>query len=212
MNISEAAQEMLEKLWLEIVEGKKGFVDGKKLGTIAVINELARTRCITKSGNRVRLTPKGRNESRKIIRRHRLAERLLHDVLGVGEDEMESAACKFEHIISEGVEESICTLLGHPKICPHGKSMPQGKCCRERKKIAERIVSSLSELKKGQHGKIVYILTKNHKNLQKLLAMGLLPGMTVEIIQRHPSHVFQIGQTQIAVDTNIANDIYVRII
>jgi DtxR family Mn-dependent transcriptional regulator len=160
----------------------------------------------------VRFTPKGRNESRKIIRRHRLAERLLHDVLEVGEDEMESAACKFEHIISEGVEESICTLLGHPKICPHGKPMPQGKCCRERKKITERIVSSLSELKKGQYGKIVYILTKNHKNLQKLLGMGVLPGMTVEIIQRYPSHVFQIGQTQIAVDTDIANDIYVRII
>ncbi len=159
----------------------------------------------------VKLTHEGQEAAEIIIRRHRLAERLLHDVLDVGEKDMEDSACKFEHIISEGVEEKICILLGHPKVCPHGKPIPSSTCCKEGKKIAERVVSSLSKLTNGQQGKIVYILTKNHKNLQKLLAMGILPSTSIKVIQTYPSYVFQVGQTQIAVDKGIADDIFVRI-
>jgi DtxR family Mn-dependent transcriptional regulator len=136
---------------------------------------------------------------------------LLYDVLEVGKDDLEASACKFEHSITEGIEERICTLLGHPKVCPHGKDIPPSKCCEEGKEIVEKVVSALSQLRRGQHGRIVYVLTKDHKNLHKLLAMGVLPGMPVEVIQTYPSYVFQIGQTQIAVDTEIANDIYVRV-
>lgn len=211
MGISEAAQEILEKLWIDIVEEKYEFVELKELGRESTIKELVKSDCVIISNDTVELTPKGLTEAKNIIKRHRLAERLLHDVLGVGGDDMESSACKFEHIISEGVEESICTLLGHPKVCPHGKPIPYSKCCEEGKKIAEKVVSSLSKLRRGQCGKIIYILTKNHKNLQKLLAMGILPGMSIEVIQTYPSYVFQIGQTQIAVDTEIADDIFVRV-
>jgi len=212
MEISEDAQEILERLWIVIVEEKNESVELKKLGEKNIIEELAKARYITISVNKVELTSDGYDAAKIIIRRHRLAERLLHDVLGVGGDDMETAACKFEHIISEGVEERICTLLGHPKECPHGRSIPSSKCCKEGKEIAEKVVSSLSKLRRGQHGKIVYILTKNHKNLQKLLAMGVLPGMPVEVIQTYPSYVFQVGQTQIAVDSEIADDVFIRIV
>ncbi|MBT4512270.1 MAG: metal-dependent transcriptional regulator [Chloroflexi bacterium] len=208
--ISEAAQEVLEKLWIETVDGRETSTDKKSVGRENVIRGLLKSNHIVSKGNNVQLTKSGYEEARKVIRRHRLAERLFHDVLDVGEEDMEDTACKVEHILSEGVTRSICTLLGHPTECPHGKPIPPGKCCKEKKKSAISVVSSVADLKKGQKGKIVYVLTKKDKNLQKLMAMGVLPGQSVEVIQTSPSYVFQVGQTQVAVDKEIAGSIFVR--
>lgn len=209
--IDENIQEILEKLWIETVEEER-TVELKKADEDLKGNmkELETQHLVDTSNNNLKLTSKGLAEGEKIVRRHRLAERLLRDVLEMGEDEMETSACKFEHIISEDVEESICTLLGHPEICPHGKSIPAGRCCEEKEETVRRIVSPLSELKKGQIGKVAYILTRNNKNLQKLLAMGILPGTSIEMIQTYPSYVFQVGEAQIAIDTEMAEDIFVR--
>ena len=78
----------------------------------------------------VRLTVKGRQKAADIIRRHRLAERLFTDSLALdSETEIEQQACKFEHILSQGATEKICTFLGHPRTCPHGAPIPPGPCC-----------------------------------------------------------------------------------
>jgi ABC-type glutathione transport system ATPase component len=77
-------------------------------------------------------TPAGEERARSVIRRHRLAERLFVDVLSIrDEHEVEESACKFEHILSPEVTDKMCTLLGHPKACPHGSPIPPGDCCRE---------------------------------------------------------------------------------
>jgi DtxR family Mn-dependent transcriptional regulator len=79
-------------------------------------------------------TPAGELRARNVIRRHRLAERLFIDVLSIRDEvEIESSACKFEHILSEDVTDRICTLLGHPRECPHGSPIPQGDCCVEKR-------------------------------------------------------------------------------
>ena len=78
----------------------------------------------------VSLTPRGRSRAGSIIRRHRLAERLFTDSLAMdSESEIEEQACKFEHILSPGATDKICTFLGHPKTCPHGAPIPPGPCC-----------------------------------------------------------------------------------
>lgn len=210
MKLSEDAEELLEKLWADTVDGEKKSIAADELDKKAALKQLAKLNYVLISDGEVKLTSKGAAGGRQIVRRHRLAERLLHDVLEIGEEETDTHACKFEHIISEGVEESICTLLGHPRVCPHGKGIPPGECCTEEKEAVQRIVSPLSKLKKGKKGKICYILTENHKNLRKLLAMGVLPGMPIEVIQTYPSHVFQVRQTQIAVNADIADNIFVR--
>jgi len=75
-------------------------------------------------------TPKGEARARDVIRRHRLAERLFVDVLSIqDEEEVESSACKFEHILSPEVTDRMCALLGHPAACPHGSPIPKGPCC-----------------------------------------------------------------------------------
>jgi putative ABC transport system ATP-binding protein len=78
------------------------------------------------------LTAPGENRARDIIRRRRLAERLLTDTFSVAESEADSHACKFEHIISPELDQRICTFLNHPKTCPHGKPIPPGTCCPAR--------------------------------------------------------------------------------
>ncbi len=78
----------------------------------------------------VSLTPRGRSRAGSIIRRHRLAERLFTDSLAMdSESEIEQQACKFEHILSPGATDKICSFLGHPKTCPHGAPIPPGPCC-----------------------------------------------------------------------------------
>jgi DtxR family Mn-dependent transcriptional regulator len=210
MKITEDAQEILEKLWISIIEDKKKFVGSNELSDKAAINNLKELQHINIKNGNISLTKRGELAAKKVIRRHRLAERLLSDVLDIRGAGMESSACKFEHILSLDVAENICTLLGHPKVCPHGKSIPPGKCCKEGTEVAKKVVSSLSRLHKGDMGRIAYIVTKNHKNLHKLISMGVLPGMDVEIIQTYPSYVFQVGNTQVAVDSNIADDIFVK--
>jgi Mn-dependent DtxR family transcriptional regulator len=72
MEISEAAQEILEKLWTEIVEGKNEFIKSKNLGRENIIKELAEAKYITLSNNMVKLTkPKGLRAAKRIIIRHR---------------------------------------------------------------------------------------------------------------------------------------------
>jgi putative ABC transport system ATP-binding protein len=94
-------------------------------------------------------TTAGETRARDVIRRHRLAERLFMDVLSIrDEDEIESSACKFEHILSPEVTDRMCTLLGHPDACPHGSPIPKGQCCLERRMLNPHDLSSaLSSLK-----------------------------------------------------------------
>ncbi|MFN2556361.1 MAG: metal-dependent transcriptional regulator [Nitriliruptorales bacterium] len=72
----------------------------------------------------IRLTQQGRKLATNIVRRHRLAERLLTDVIGVAWSEAHHEASKWEHVISDAVEEKIIALLGDPGACPHGNPIP----------------------------------------------------------------------------------------
>jgi putative ABC transport system ATP-binding protein len=78
----------------------------------------------------VELTAAGERRAGDLIRRYRLAERLFRDTFAVGEDEAETTACQFEHILSPAVTDRICAFLAHPRTCPHGNAIPAGECCR----------------------------------------------------------------------------------
>jgi DtxR family Mn-dependent transcriptional regulator len=161
-------------------------------------------------GDKVTLTEKGKNGGEKIVRRHRLAERLFADVLDVKKKLVHPLSCQFEHLLYDGIEDNICTLLGHPKACPGGEPIPEGDCCRKFKDNAGKLVSSLSGMKKNQKGRVAYLHTKDPKKLDKLVAMGILPGLSIALIQPFPSFVFQVGQSQFAVDKDLADCIMVR--
>jgi DtxR family Mn-dependent transcriptional regulator len=72
----------------------------------------------------LRLTTKGREVATSIVRRHRLAERLLVDVIGLEWEKVHKEADRWEHAISADVEEKLVQLLGDPATCPHGNPIP----------------------------------------------------------------------------------------
>ncbi len=212
MELEEKAEEVLETLWISTKEEKKDSFPLDDLGDMKKpIAQLIKTGFISISDNQVMLTSKGLPVAKDVVRRHRLAERLLIDVLGARDILIHEKACKFEHLLDRGLDESICILLGHPKICPHGSPIPAGRCCQKEKTIAQKVIAPLSQLSQGQKGKVAYIYAPESDKLQKLMAMGILPGAPIILIQSFPSYVFQVRQTQFAVDKDIADAIYVRL-
>jgi len=211
MNLSERAQEILETLWINLVQEKKETLSLGLAEREEAVTELVKNGYIDTSRGEVRLKEKGKKEGEKIIRRHRLAERLLTDVLDMKKSQIHEVGCKFEHLILKEVEENVCTLLGHPKICPHGKPIPRGQCCEKAAKEVSRAVCLLKDLEVQDQGKIAYLATNDSERLNRLMAMGALPGIPVTMIQKFPSYVLQIGQSQFAVDQEMAEGIYVRL-
>jgi len=122
--------EHLEALW-HLLENDESDVDSFRRYTKGAfdedtLNTLKIDDYITLDGDRIKLTGKGYTRAEQIIRRHRLAERLLTDVLGMESGDIETGACEFEHIIAPELVEGICTLLGHPRECPMGEEFPKG--------------------------------------------------------------------------------------
>jgi DtxR family transcriptional regulator, Mn-dependent transcriptional regulator len=76
------------------------------------------------AGTRITLTRKGRDLAESVVRRHRLAERFLTDILGLSWAEAHREAGKWEHVISDSVEAAIARHLGSPTTCPHGNPIP----------------------------------------------------------------------------------------
>ncbi len=214
MELEEEAEEILETLWIRTEEEKEDSLSLDDLGAAKKkpIEQLLRAGYISLSDDQVILTSKGQPEATSVVRRHRLAERLLTDVLGTRDMLIHEKACKFEHLLDRGLDESICSLLGHPKICPHGKPIPPGRCCQQEQMQAQKLVAPLSQLAQGQKGKVAYIYAPESSKLQKLMAMGILPGAPIRLIQSFPSYVFQSRQTQFAIDKEIADAIYIRLV
>jgi len=211
MKVSERAQEILEKYWIENKEKKRKW----SLDIIPgdpVVDELIGKNIAVRYGHALRLTERGWSESENCVRRHRLAECLVADVLYVKPSKIHETGCKLEHILQEDVEENICILLGHPRHCPHGRPIPPGRCCKDPKARLRTLVTPLSECDPKDKGKIVFFKTDKKAILNKLTSMGILPGLKFRLLSNKPAYLFSIGHSQFAVDRDLAEKIYVRII
>lgn len=162
------------------------------------------------SSNRPGPTPAGLAAGKLVVRRHRLAECLLKDVLQVTDAEAEEDACSFEHILRPGLEDKICTLLGHPLTCPDGHPIPRGECCLKAEKDKVQEVGPLCDGRAGQAGVVAYLSTRDNREIQKLMAMGILPGSDIRLVRLFPSYIFEIGHSQFTVDRSLAEKIFVH--
>lgn len=213
MKLSEKAEEILEAMWIAMEEEGQAFLDPEKTGIPAddpAFGELTSHALIELRQGMLYFRPEGRDEGRMTIRRHRLAERLMMDVLNIRGEDGDHRACQFEHLLNEGVDAKVCTMLNHPATCPHGKPIPPGPCCTEARAQGDLGIVALTEFKSGQDGEIAYIQTEDNKKMQKLMAMGVLPGNKITLVQSFPSYIFRVGYSEFAIDTNLAKEIFVR--
>jgi len=176
----------------------------------SVFEEAVATGLIERHDGLITLTELGRKRAQNVVRRHRLAERLLNDVLDLESGEIESTACRFEHLLSEEAANSVCILLGHPTICPHGKPIPQGECCQRHLSDVRPLVIPASRLRPGETGRVAYIGTKDRRRLERLANLGILPGIEIQLLQRQPSFVVRVDETQWGLDSALMSEIYVR--
>ncbi|UCG51148.1 MAG: metal-dependent transcriptional regulator [Candidatus Latescibacterota bacterium] len=184
---------------------------GGHVFTRDVVENAVDTGHVTYKNGHIELTETGFRRAKTILRCNRLAERLLVDVLRVRDELVEPSACRLEHILSEEVAESICTLLGHPRTCPHGNPIPPGACCRQAMTEVQPIVRPLSSLRPGEEGTIAYISSRYHARLKRLASLGVMPGQNVVVKQVRPSFVVAYGETELAIEKGVADEIYLRI-
>jgi DtxR family Mn-dependent transcriptional regulator len=211
LELTDAAEEILASLWPEPEARGSACAFDPHGSERAALEELQAQGLVEANGDALSLTAPGLTAAAGTVRRERLAERLLADVLNVSDALATETACKFEHLLRRGIDDEICTLLGHPRVCPHGSAIPPGPCCETGAEAADRVVSSLANLSPGQSGVIAYLQSGRREIMQRLLAMGAIPGAPVTLRQRFPSLVFALGHTEIAIDEETARDIYVRL-
>lgn len=210
MPLNETAQKLLEQLWvITNEENGPGLVVNDSMPD--EIDELIQLGLAKRSNGHLTLTAAGQPKAAQVVRRRRLAERLLTDLLTTEDALLNEQTCRLEHDLFDGLTDKICTLLGHPRFCPHGKPIPPGECCRQKRRSVEQLIAPLSELQAGQRGYIAYLQMHNPQRLQKLMAMGVLPGVPITLLRRFPSFVFEANYSQFAVDEEIAADIFVRL-
>ena len=219
MNVMEPrrAEEILEAVFAEAEVGRSDVGSVlSRLGDHAPgsgaedFRALAGMGLVRVDGDRLVLTESGIARARGVIRRHRLAERLFRDLLDLSENAAESQACEFEHILSPEATDSVCTLLGHPPTCPHGKSIPPGECCSAAHRSVQSLVTGLPHFPIGETGRIVFIAPRFHDRMDKLAALGVVPGSEVRLHQRAPAYVLDIGETTVAIDPEIASEIFLK--
>ena len=179
MDIDDQVEELLERLWTLREQGPSGGARARR--RVLRLRTLAgrlRTRSaagwLATRGPAIELTPAGEARAAGVIRRHRLAERLLYDVIQVDNAAMEAAACELEHshILSEEATDRVCAFLGHPPTCPHDRPIPRGTCCEKFTHEVRPLVGPLSEGDIGGEYRIVFIASRSHRRLDRLCALG----------------------------------------
>jgi len=154
------------------------------------------------------LTPKGRAEAERVVRKHRLAERLLTDVIGLAWDKAHEEAGRWEHVISDEVEDLLVRLLGNPSTCPHGNPIPGTAA-------PDRPLASLAACAPGDRVRLERVTEQvevDQGALSYLAHIGLTPGADAEVRARKDdgSLVLEIAERMVDVGPQLAGQLFVE--
>jgi len=129
----------------------------------------------------VTLTLKGRRIALNIIRKHRVSERFLTDIVKMDWSDVHDAACRLEHAMTEDVINPLEEVLGNPKTCPHGNPIPT-----KNGKISEEESHPLIEMKEGTKSFILKVVNEEPNLLRYLQKIDVVPGKRVEVLKKAP--------------------------
>lgn len=142
-----------------------------------MVDRLIEDGYLTREGRILSLTVRGSQIAERVVRRHRLAERLLHDVIGLEWHKIHAEAGRWEHVISDDVEEKLVAMLGDPATCPHGNPIPGSHGIIEQAKFA------LLAAPWGETFTVIRIaeaIEHDDAQISLLADAGLLPGAQVQ--------------------------------
>ncbi|HVP19477.1 MAG TPA: metal-dependent transcriptional regulator [Spirochaetia bacterium] len=197
--------------------------EGKKLGTTELGKELAVSPASAtemmdrlvdkglaeKSRDRgIVLTRRGKKAALELIRKHRISERFLVDVLGMDWKDVHEEACKLEHVLSSEVESRMEAMLTNAETCPHGHPIPD-----RLGRTSEPPVRPLSRLRRNEGGVIARIAEERRDLLEYLATLGMMPQATVHVEQVAPFDgplLVRVKGASYALGREIAEKIWVR--
>ena len=213
-----AREEVLEELWtvresggsITVGELERTIHAGAWGGGGGVAQELGAEGGVTSDGGRLLKSEAGAGAAREMVRRHRLAEVLFHQVLELPMETTETHACRVEHVLTAQSTDAVCSFLGHPPQCPHGRPIPPGDCCATLSRRVAPLICRLVDLAPGQRGRVVLVAPRHRERLEQLADLGITPGTILTLRQHKPSLVLEVDRTLLAVEEEVAQGIYIR--
>jgi len=159
----------------------------------------------------IHLTKRGRDLAEKVARRHRLSERFLNDVLGLGWAEAHDEAHHFEHGLTPAIEGRIFSLLGNPTTCPHGSPIPGTGA------VLSPDLVPMDTLEAGNSATVEFISEELEEDLELLRYLdrhGVRPGQAITVDEKVQSTgliAINTGRDLVSLGLNVAARIRVRL-
>lgn len=155
-----------------------------------------------------RLTTRGRREAIRMIRRHRVLELFLVEVLGYTWDQVHVEAEQLEHAASDGLINRMAAVLGDPEADPHGHPIPSPAG-----RLAEPELPTLAELQPGRVATLRRVSDEDAEALRYLARLNLIPGVELEVLERTPLRGplrVRVGETEEMVGMELAERLRVE--
>jgi len=214
--VTEVVEEYLECIYkLQEREGvarTSGIVKSLRVAPGTVTNTVER---LEKEGfvkhvsyRGVSLTDRGRMIALRVVRKHRLSERLLTDILKMSWSSVHENACLLEHSLSEEVIAHLERVLNYPKTCPHGNPIPT-----EGGRVLEEKTIPLLALAAGRQGVVVKLVEEDAETLAYFWTLGIVPGAIVEVLEKPRLDELvkiRVGRDKHAVSHRLASTIRIK--
>ncbi|CAN5356384.1 metal-dependent transcriptional regulator [soil metagenome] len=182
------------------------------------VARMERDGLLTVEGDRhLELTDDGQRLATRVMRKHRLAERLLTDVIGLDWELVHEEACRWEHVMSETVERRLIELLDHPTESPYGNPIPGLDELGESAPLEAFMddVESLSKVAGPDEGRVLVRriseeMQKDEALMSAMRRVGALPDKTVTIIATAAGVLVGSGGESAEIDPEAADHIFVK--
>lgn len=207
-------EEYLEAIWeLEeegtlVIQARLAEHLGHSAPTVSeTVKRLREDGYVTIDRRVLHLTKPGRERAESVVRKHRLAERFLLDVIGIPWSQTHIEACRWEHVMSDAVEERIRTILGNPTSCAHGNPIPGSEA-------PDVELYPLADTEPGDRVRLERVTEQvevDQEALDYLDSHGFIPGADAEVRTKAPDGTLTLDlkEGSIALGPGLARLLYV---
>jgi DtxR family Mn-dependent transcriptional regulator len=201
----------LEEEGSQVIQARLAERVGHSAPTVSeMVHRLREAGYIEVTGRSISLTASGRKLATSVIRKHRLAERLLTDILGLPWHKVHAEADRWEHVISDDVEERLVEVLGNPSTCPHGNPIPGSG-------VKPEPATVLADAQVGDRVRLARVTELVEFDLEALVYLdehGFVPGSEAVVAAQGPDGtlVLEVGGVTVVLGAPLAGQLYVATI
>ncbi len=198
----------LEEEGREVIQARLAERVGHSAPTVSeVVHRLRDAGYIEVTGRSISLTTTGQELATSVIRKHRLAERLLTDIIGLPWHKVHAEADRWEHVISDDVEARLVEVLGNPATCPHGNPIPGSGVKPEPALV-------LTDARVGDRVRLARVTELVEFDMEALVYLdehGFVPGSEAVVVAQGPDGtlVLQVGDGTVVLGAPLAGQLYV---